>query len=146
MAANEAYAHLAIKDDHGAIIEKPFVEIDQELWDPSHTRLTVLFDPGRIKRGLIDNEKSGPPLVPGRDVTLIVDPSWRDAKGAPLAEGFTRVIHVSPAVREPVEMKDWRIEAPKSSNADLVVTFPRPMDNALARRVITVLRGSKAVD
>lgn len=145
MATNEAYAHLAIKDDHGAIIEKPFVEIDQELWDPSHRRLTVLFDPGRIKRGLIDNEKSGPPLAPGRDVTLVVDPGWRDAAGAPLAEGFKRVIHVSPALREPVRMKDWRLTAPASSVADLVLAFPRPLDNALARRVIRVRRDGQDI-
>ncbi|MEP7210410.1 MAG: hypothetical protein ABI740_06205 [Alphaproteobacteria bacterium] len=146
MARGEAYTHIHIRDAEGKLVEKPFVEIDQELWDPSSTRLTVLFDPGRIKRGLVDNEHSGPPLVEDRRVTLEVDPGWRDARGAPLAEGFGRVIDVSAAVRTPVAVKDWRIDAPPSPGADLVVTFPRPMDAALAQRTLTVRRDGKEID
>jgi hypothetical protein len=146
MARGEAYTHIHIRTAEGQLVEKPFVEIDQELWDPSGTRLTVLFDPGRIKRGLVDNEHSGPPLVEDRRVTLEVDPGWRDARGAPLAQGFGRVIDVSAPVRVPVAVKEWEIDAPRNPRADLVVTFPRPMDAALARRTITIRRDGKEID
>lgn len=140
MAAGEAYSHIRVLDDQGRVILQPFVEIEQELWDASGTRLTVLFDPGRIKRGLVDNEESGPPLVAGRSVTIEVDLSWRDASGAPLAEKFVRIIRVTPAVRDVVHVKQWKVDAPLTSDADLVVTFDRPMDHALAQRAISVTK------
>lgn len=140
MSAGQAYTHIRVLDEQGRVIVQPFVEIEQELWDASGTRLTVLFDPGRIKRGLVDNEESGPPLVAGRTVTIEVDPTWRDASGAPLAEKFVRVIRVTPAVRDVVHVKRWKVEAPRAGDVDLVVTFDRPMDHALAQRAISVTK------
>ena len=64
----------------------------------------------------------------------------RDARGAPLAEKFTRTIRVTEAVREPVDVKAWRVEAPKSASDDLVIAFPRPLDHALAQRAISISR------
>ena len=145
MSAGEAWTHIRVLDDQGRAIVDPFVAIDQELWDPAGRRLTVLFDPGRIKRGLVDNRESGPPLVAGRTVTIEVDPSWRDASGAPLAEKFSRSIRVTPAIRDVVHVKHWKVEAPSSPASDLVVTFDRPMDHALARRAISVTKDGSPV-
>ena len=145
MSAGEAWAHIRVIDDQGRVIVQPFVEIEQELWDAAGQRLTVLFDPGRIKRGLIDNTESGPPLIAGRTVTIEVDPTWRDASGAPLATKFSRTIRVTPAVRDAVHVKHWRVDPPATPAADLVVMFDRPMDHALARRAISVTRDGARV-
>jgi hypothetical protein len=145
MAAGEAWTHIRVRDEQGRAIEKPFVELDPELWDRSGTRLTVLFDPGRIKRGLVDNETAGPPLMPGRVVTVEVDPLWRDASGAPLAEKFVRTIRVGEPQRTPVEVKDWRVDSPNSASDDLVINFDRPLDSALARRAISVTKDRSPV-
>lgn len=145
MAVGDAYAHIRVRDDQGRIVVDPFVAIEPELWDPSGTRLTLLFDPGRIKRGLVDNEESGPPLMPGRTVTVEVDPAMRDATGAPLAEKFARQIRVVDAVREVVDVKRWRVTAPSSSGADLIIAFDRPLDHALARRAISIMSGGSPV-
>ena len=40
--------------------------LDMELWDRERRRLTLLLDPGRIKRGLAGHEKAGYPLRGGR--------------------------------------------------------------------------------
>jgi hypothetical protein len=138
MASGDAYTHIGVRDAEGRIVEGPFVEIEPELWDPTGTRLTLLFDPGRIKRGLVDNESSGPPLMPGRTVTIEVDPAMRDARGVPLAKKLTRTVRVTDAVRLPVDVKAWRVEAPKSASGDLVIAFPRPLDHALAQRAISI--------
>ena len=45
----------------------------EELWEPGYKRLTMTFDPGRIKRGLTSNEKIGPPLTEGKRYTLVID-------------------------------------------------------------------------
>ncbi len=145
MSVGEAYDHIRVVDAQGRAIIDPFVEIEQELWDASGKRLTILFDPGRIKRGLVDNRESGPPLMAGRPVTIEVDPSWRDANGSSLAEGFSKAIKVTPAVREMVHVKHWRIDPPKSADGELVVTFDRPMDHALAQRAISVTKDGSRV-
>lgn len=145
MASGDAYAHIRVRDDQGRVVAGPFVEIDPELWDPTGTRLTLLFDPGRIKRGLIDNEESGPPLTPGRTVTIEVDPAMRDANGAPLAQEFSRTIRVAEALREAVDVKRWRVEPPASATSDLVIAFDRPLDHALAKRAISVTHDGSRV-
>ena len=145
MAQGEAWTHLRVLDDRGQAIEKPFVELEPELWDPTGRRLTVFFDPGRLKRGLIDNEVSGPPLVAGRTVTLAIDPSWRDASGAPLVEGFSKTLRVGASLRQPINVKVWRVDSPRQGREDLVIAFDRPLDHALAQRAIWVSRQGSRV-
>ena len=55
----------------------------EELWDPNFQRLTMTFDPGRIKRGLTSNETMGPPIAEGKRYTLVIDRDWPDARGVP---------------------------------------------------------------
>jgi hypothetical protein len=60
MSRGEAWRRIHLLDQDGKAVELPFLEVDQELWDREYRRLTVLFDPGRIKRGLLPLEEVGP--------------------------------------------------------------------------------------
>jgi hypothetical protein len=145
MAKEDAYRHVRILDEQGKVIEGPFVEIEPELWDPIGRRVTLLFDPGRIKRGLVDNETSGPPLMPGRTVTIEIDSSWRDATGAPLVEKMRKTIRVTDALRKAIDVKLWRVAPPMAPSDALVVGFDRPLDHALASRAISVVKNGSRV-
>lgn len=145
MSAGYAYDHVRMLDAAGDEIIDPFVEIDPELWSPDQTRLTILFDPGRVKRGLVDNEESGPPLIAGHEVTLEVDPAWPDATGAPLIGGASKQILVGPSLRRAVDIADWSITRPPDRMFPLTIRFPSPMDEALARRMIDVLHDDRSV-
>lgn len=139
MRRGEAWRHIRLLDSRGVAVELPFLEIDQELWDSANTRLTVLFDPGRIKRGLLPLSESGPNLVEGSSYTLVIGHEWLDANGQPLAADFTKPFRVVEAERAPVEPAKWRIFPPKPGGAEaLVVDFPRPLDYALLQHAITV--------
>jgi hypothetical protein len=153
MSRGEAWQRIRLLDDAGTPGDAPFLEIDQELWDPTNTRLTLLFDPGRIKRGVLPREQLGPALIENREYTLVIDAAWRDASDAPLVEEFRKEIRVGPADRTPPEVKDWRLSAPWSRTRDaLTVIFPEPMDWALAQRLLAVVgpegpvRGTIAVE
>jgi hypothetical protein len=50
MSRGEAYRRVHLLDATGRPINLAFLEIEQELWDPEGRRLTLLFDPGRVKR------------------------------------------------------------------------------------------------
>jgi hypothetical protein len=139
MRRGEAWQHIRLLDDKGVRVERPFLEIDQELWDPANTRLTVLFDPGRIKRGLLPLRESGPNMEEGQRYTLVIGREWLDANGAPLAAEFTKPFRVVEAERTPVDPAQWRISTPRAGTAEpLIVDFPRPLDYALLQHAIIV--------
>lgn len=143
MSRGRIYEHIHLRDDTGKEVRLPFLEIDEELWDPTMTRLTLLIDPGRIKRGVRPLEEVGPALEDGKGYTLVIDQAWRDGTGNPLKETFQKVFKVGPADRDPPNPAGWKIRSPKSQTRDvLTMTFPEPMDHALAQRVIQVVNDS----
>jgi hypothetical protein len=118
----------------------PFLEIDEELWNPDLTRLTLFIDPGRIKRGVTPLEEVGPALEEGKRFTLHIDKEWRDANRAPLKQSFEKTFKVGPVDREPINPARWKIRSPKANTRGvLAVVFSKPLDHALAQRVITVM-------
>jgi hypothetical protein len=154
MDRGEAWQHIHLIDaDTNIPVDIPFLELEQELWDQNNQRLTVLFDPGRIKRGLVPTNTIGPAVVEGKRYQLVIDPGWHDARGVRLVEGFTREFRGAPAVRVAADPKTWRLTVPKAGTNDaLVISFPRPMDYVLLQRMIGIfdahdeIHGSIAVD
>jgi hypothetical protein len=139
MARGEAWQHIHLLDHAGKPVQSAFLEIDQELWDPQMRRLTILFDPGRIKRDLAPNLQMGLPILAGRAYTLAIDREFLDARGAPLAADFRKPFRGAPADRAPLDSTEWRIAAPHAdSRGALVIQFPKPLDYALLRRTIAV--------
>ena len=139
MSRGEAWKHIHLLDAQGAPVKLALLEIEQELWDAEHMRLTVLFDPGRIKRGLVPANELGTPIVEGRRYTLLIDKEWPDANGVPLTQEFRKEFRGGPVDRLPPTPNLWKISAPSAGTRDpLVVTFPKPMDWALLQRMLRV--------
>ena len=139
MSRGEAWKHIHLLDDAGKPVPLAFLELDQELWDPGNQRLTVLFDPGRIKRGLVPTNEIGPPIVEGKHYKLVIDRDWHDAQGAGLVESFEKAFTGGPSDRTPPDPKHWNVIAPKAGTAEpLIVDFPKPMDYALLQRMLEV--------
>jgi hypothetical protein len=140
MQRGEAWRRVHLYDAAGKLVELPFLELQQELWDPDYKRLTVLFDPGRIKRGLLPLQESGPAIEEGKEYSLVIDRAWKDAGGSPLTEVFRKNFRVAAADRTPPETKDWRITAPAAaSTAPLILDFAKPLDYALLQHLIEVV-------
>jgi hypothetical protein len=146
MSEGEAAEHVHLRRaDTGEELEDVFLAFDPELWDASRTRLTVLLDPARIKRGLAPHREVGYPLVEGVDVELVVDGGFRDARGAPLIAPFVQHYGVGPDLRCLVEPSSWSVDVtPAGSREPLVVHFDRPLDAALLARCVRVVDGTGA--
>lgn len=140
MRRGEAARHVRLRDGAGKKVEAPFVAPEQELWDPAATRLTLILDPGRIKRGVGPNETLGAPLRAGETYTLEIDPAWSDARGAPLRRDFSTRFKVGAPDREAPSADDWQLLAPAERTAPLVLRFPEPLDRALLASAFEVLR------
>jgi hypothetical protein len=139
MSRGEAYRSVHLLDSAGHEVELPFLELDEELWDPQAKRFTLFFDPGRIKRGLKPREDVGPAVEQGKSYTLVIDRAWSDAKGNPLKESFRKRFQVGPPEERPPDPKTWKIRSPRAGGAEpVVVTFPKPMDHALLGRLLWI--------
>jgi hypothetical protein len=142
MSRGEAAQHMHILDENGKVLQGTEAVLlrGEELWDPGFQRLTMTFDPGRIKRDLTSNRTMGPPIAEGKRYTLVIDRDWPDARGVPLVEGFRKEYRGGPAQRTPPDPRQWRVAAPNSGGSSpLVVDFPVPMNYPLLQRMIRVV-------
>ena len=140
MEVGSALDHIHLMDESGREVRGAFLALDQELWDSERRRLTLLFDPGRVKRGVRTNLESGAPLVAGRRYRLTIDDGWTDGSGGRLASGFEHAFQAIEADRRSPDPDRWRLTLPGAgTRAPLVVAFGEPLDHALAIRLLTVL-------
>ncbi|CAN5205605.1 hypothetical protein BH23VER1_BH23VER1_33170 [soil metagenome] len=139
MGRGHAYRHLRLRDGAGGVIEDPFLELGEELWDPAGMRFTLFFDPGRVKRGLKPHADAGPVLEPEQRYSLEIDAGWKDARGEPMAAGFVKAFRTEAADRVQPVPASWDVEAPDAGTfRPLVVRFEDALDRSLLERVIKV--------
>ncbi len=140
MRRGEAYRHIQLIDDHGEVVPYPFLELPEELWDPSQQRFTLLLDPGRIKRGLKPREQFGPVLEAGRRYRLVIDAGWSDALGRPLAETASKSFRVTQPDDQQPQWETWKLQLPRAGSREpLVVQFDEMLDHGLLQRMIWVV-------
>jgi hypothetical protein len=140
MSRGEAYRRITLVDTATAKpVDSAFLELDEELWSPDGTRFTLIFDPGRVKRGLRPREELGPVLEAGKSYSLVIDRGWLDAAGNPLKVGYQKNFRVGQPDESSPDLKTWTIQAPRSNSRDpLEVRFPKALDRALLDRLIWV--------
>jgi hypothetical protein len=125
---------LWLLNDDEQVVRDPFFVLSQELWSVDGCRLTVLMEPGRIKRGLGANPAHDPALVVGRSYSLVLTALGQTAR---------HTFRVSDPVLEAVEEARWQIVSPTAGTLDpTVVHFDRVMDSALCEDEIGVLTSS----
>lgn len=139
--------YVRIVDAEGNDIPGALLPLDTDLWNGDRTRFTILFDPGRVKRGILPNRAMGRPLRPGSRFTMLVSRDWPDAHGQPLTSEFRKTYRVGPANERALSAASWRVAPPAAGSRDAVrVTFPTPLDRGLLQRALSVVRVDTAGD
>jgi hypothetical protein len=106
-------------DAEDRVVDGAFMDFGKDLWSPDGRRLTILFDPGRVKRDVEGDGESAEPLQVGHTFTVEVS-------------GKRIHYRVAPAVRTAITPQTWRLTVPKAGSREaLTVTFDRDMDSAL---------------
>jgi hypothetical protein len=146
MGEGHAAGHVRLRAAaSGEAIDDVFLPVADELWDPERRRITIFFDPARIKRGLAPHEEAGYPLRTGAAVEVVVDEGFLDASGRPLAAPDVRRYDVGDDARAHVEPGRWGLEPPRrETTVPLVIRFDRPLDAALLEHCVTVRRAGGA--
>ena len=142
MGLGSGNPHVRLLDEHGRPVADAFLPLDVDLWNADRTRYTVLYDPGRVKRGIRPNAELGRPLAADRRYTLVVDADWRDAAGQPLVAPFRREFRVGPPRERALDPAAWRLELPAGGTRDpLGVRFPVPLDYGLVQSALRATTG-----
>ena len=87
---------IKLLDSKNIPVENVFMDFGQELWSPDGKRLTVFFDPGKIKRGVEAPHSELSPLKENE--------SYRIAFGK-----CQHAFRVGPAIRENIDPSSWII-------------------------------------
>ena len=142
----DPYDHIRLVDlTTGQPVDAAFHALRDGLWNAAGTRLTVVFDPGRIKRGLANNEVLGPPLVPGHQYRLEVEETWLAATGDPLRAPYIKTFTAGDADRTSPSPATWTVQVPSSPEAAVRLDFGETMDWALLEDLVWV-RGPDRTD
>ena len=148
MQRGRALEEISLLDSDGQPVADALYRPPVELWDRSMQHLTVLLDPGRLKRGVGPNRELGPPLKVGQIYNLAIGAGMVALSGRRLPETFYKPFLVTEAVREHIAIERWKIVPPVTkSRQPLVLMFPRPLDWALLSHTITVTStGEQSID
>jgi len=73
MSRGHIYDHISLRDSAGKTVELPFLEIDEELWNPQMTRLTLFMIQGGLSVGSNPWRKSDLCWKTGKHYALIID-------------------------------------------------------------------------
>jgi hypothetical protein len=138
MTRAEVYQHVKLLDRRGNEIEKAFLVVDQELWDNEMKMVTLLLDPGRIKRGLKPNVEMGPALEAGNTYSLVVEPGWENAYGDKTGNIFIKEFQCFPADRVIPETQRWNVLAPSLPAGVLTFRLNESFDRVLLADAIRV--------
>ena len=140
MKPHVAFDYIKLLDASGNADEAAFMKFKQELWNEDRTRLTLLMDPGRIKREVATNVLLGPALRAGERYELVVEGGWPTADGTSLLTAFSNPFVVAEALRELPNTDHWDITAPGWGTKDVIeIRFDRPFDYELLLKDIRVV-------
>ncbi|SEL81976.1 hypothetical protein SAMN05216359_11831 [Roseateles sp. YR242] len=124
---------LTLLDESGVEIRNAV--LDLALPSPDGRRITVLMDPGRVKRGVGPNLDAGRALTPGRRVSL------RVADAGLRGPAVVKQWEVSAANERPLDVAAWTLHAPRAhSQGTLVLNLHAPISST-AEALIAVVDG-----
>jgi hypothetical protein len=140
MSRGGSYRHIRLLDSTGAVVDLPFLELAEELWDQSGRRLTLLLDPGRVKQELKPNQEVGRALMHGNEYSLLIAETWPDARGVRLAREHRKNFRVVAADTQQPDEAQWKLTLPDAGTRQpLTVKFNEPLDHALLQHAIRVV-------
>jgi hypothetical protein len=139
MQRGRALEEISLLDSEGRPVADALYRPPVELWNRTMRRLTVLLDPGRLKRWVGPNVELGPPLKAGQEYTLQIGSGMIDRDGRRLSQPFRKRFVVGDPLQETISVASWRILPPATGGRQaLSLMFKDPLDWALLFHTITV--------
>lgn len=114
-AEGSVLSRLNLRGPDGSTVAEPFLDI--ELRSPDGRLVTVFLHPGRVKTGLVANERLGRALRAGERVTLV------------LAGRGAKTWEVGPPRMRGLDPRRWTMTVPRAGTREtMTATFDAPLD------------------
>ena len=116
------------------------------MWNENRTEVTLIVDPGRVKLGLLANNKMGRAFDVGKRYTLNIDSLLLDFNDQQLKENFIKsFIAVQEDIIAP-DTKLWQLTLPKVNTQDVItIDFKDKIDHISAQTFIKVFQNDKEI-
>ncbi|MEM9887892.1 MAG: hypothetical protein AAF849_18500 [Bacteroidota bacterium] len=125
---------IKLTDENGQEVVGAIFNNVYELWDSEQRQLTLIFDPARVKTGLMVNEEKGRSLQVDRNYKLVIG-QLEDVEGNKLKEVYTKSFYVTEEDRLPPNTMLWEMKIPKAnSHSPLTMKFPAMLDRLSLRQ------------
>lgn len=146
MRKGDIYDFIRIREVDGDDVELPFLQLEQELWSRDSCRLTLLLDPGRIKRGLKPREEMGPIFVAGRTYELVIDKRWPNSEGVELGKDHVKQFLATEEDRTQPDPQQWQQVVPEAGSQDaLRLDFLESLDRSMLPNSISIVDADETV-
>ncbi|HZI25225.1 MAG TPA: hypothetical protein VFD46_09120 [Chryseolinea sp.] len=143
MVEGSSTSHLSLIRNDRDTMHGTFLDLQPELWNAEGTVLTLWLDPGRIKRGLIPNEKLGLPLKAAERYTLHLNKLWKSKNGVPLAKNYSKTFVVVGRDDDFPDLATWKLLTPSLNEKEaLEIKFPQSLDYFLVTECITIRKSN----
>ena len=147
MREDNPYNHINLIDSQGDTVRNVLYPAEPALWSSDQKRLTVLLDPGRVKRGLMANNQWGLAFAPELEYFLVIGKKLTDLWGNPLSEDFIHPLLIADADYHSPVLNNWNITVPSVNTLNhLKVAFDEPLDLAQCLRWINIARNHSIVE
>ena len=90
-----------------------------ELWDDSQTQLTIIFDPSRVKTGLVANETLGRALQSNKQYKIVIG-DLEDIYGQKLTQPYIKSFSVVTADIVSPDSNYWKFVLPKANSKSVL--------------------------
>ncbi len=121
---------IKLVDEGGQYVENVFLPTQSGLWSSDRRRLTIYFNPGRVKSGLQANNTFGLAIRSGQRYSLVIEGSAQALDGSTLRHSFTKTFRVTNPDRGSPSPCDWELSQPQRDSMDpLEVTLDEPLDH-----------------
>lgn len=138
--------HIKLTTEDGKNITGVFFENQYELWSPDRTKATLLVDPGRVKLGLLANNKMGRAFDEGQNYILTVDSLLMDFDDRKLLKSFSKKYKAIREDRTAPNVSLWKMYLPKADSKEkLLLDFNDKIDHISAQTLIRVFYNQQQV-
>ncbi|OLQ74287.1 hypothetical protein BIT28_08900 [Photobacterium proteolyticum] len=137
MQREDILSSVYLEDKEGKRLQGVFLDNKFSLWSIDSSRLTLLFDPGRVKTGLVAHNAMGRALIPGEDYQLVINTTAVDTEGCQLEQEYRKPFKAVEADYEVPDVDKWIIHNPNMGSSEaLAIELNGKMDHvSLAYRI-----------
>ncbi|OSZ81280.1 hypothetical protein CAP36_08610 [Chitinophagaceae bacterium IBVUCB2] len=140
MQEGEAIKNITILKNDTDTVPSIFLDLENELWNKERTLLTLWLDPGRIKRDLQPNKRSGTPLQKATRYAVLIGKDWRSAEGMALESSYRKTFFAGTRDAVSPDPSAWSIITPNAkTNQPLTIHLQETLDHVLLKNTVRII-------